>query len=121
MTLLFMSLAGGLGAASRFIVETLLHRRWASSLPFATVLVNVTGSFLLGILAGLVLFHGAAADVRAIGGTGFCGGYTTFSAASFETFRLAERRQVVSAAVNCVGALLLAVSAAAAGLVLAGG
>jgi fluoride exporter len=121
MTLLFVSLAGGVGAASRLLVETVLHRRWASSFPFATVLVNVTGSFVLGLLAGLVLLHGSAADVRTIGGAGFCGGYTTFSAASFETVRLAQRRQVLSAAANGVGTLVLAVSAAAAGLVLAGG
>ena len=121
MTLLVVSLAGGVGAASRFIVETLAGRRWASSFPLATVLVNVTGSFVFGVLAGLVLFHGSAVDVRTIGGTGFCGGYTTFSAASFETVRLAERGQALSAAVNGVGTLLLAVSAAAAGLVLAGG
>ena len=52
---------------------------------------------------------------------GFCGGYTTFSAASFETVRLAERGQVLSAVANGVSTLLLAVSAAAAGLILAGG
>jgi len=121
VTLLVVSLAGGAGAAARFTVETLLHRRWVTSFPVATFLINVTGSLLLGFLAGLVLFHGAPADVKTIGGTGFCGGYTTFSAASFETIRLAERRQHVSAAVYGVGMLLMSVSAAAVGLLLAGG
>jgi len=121
VTLLLVSLAGGAGAGARFTIETLLHRRWTQSFPLATLLINVTGSLLLGLLAGLVLFHSAATDVKTIGGTGFCGGYTTFSAASFETVRLAERRQYISAAANGIGTLLLAVSAAAVGLMLAGG
>jgi len=78
--------------------------------------INVTGSALLGVLAGLVLFHGAPHELQAILGTGFCGGYTTFSTASFEVVRLAENRQRLVAGGYAVITLLASVAACAAGM-----
>jgi CrcB protein len=72
---LLIALAGGLGAASRLVVDGLVRHRVASTFPWATIFINVTGSFLLGLLVG--------ADVGDrwldVLGTGFLGGYTTFS------------------------------------------
>ncbi len=76
----------------------------------------MTGSALLGVLAGLVLFHGAPYELQAILGTGFCGGYTTFSTASFEVVRLAENRQRLVAGGYAVITLLASVAACAAGM-----
>jgi CrcB protein len=78
--------------------------------------INVSGSLLLGVLTGLVLFRGDPNDLRLILGTGFCGGYTTFSAASFETIRLIQRGSVWSAASNAVGTVTLTVGAGALGI-----
>ena len=117
MTLL-IGLAGGLGAAARFLLDGWIRRLRPMDFPWATVLINVSGSFALGVLTGLVLYQGGFADLRLIAGTGFCGGYTTFSTASFETVRLVQRRAYGKAIVNGLGTLLLAVGAAAVGLLL---
>ena len=80
--------------------------------------INVTGAILLGIFTGLVLFRGQPEAWHTIAGTGFCGGYTTFSTASFETVRLAQQRHYWTAVVNGAGTLVLTVLAGAAGLAL---
>ena len=98
------------------MLDASVKRRWQSPFPWATVIINVTGSLLLGVLAGLVLFHGQPSAWQTVVGTGFCGGYTTFSTASFETVRLVQQGRRVLALVNAVGSLLLSVAACAAGL-----
>lgn len=116
MISLWVSLAGGAGAIVRFALDGEIRARRTTALPWATIVINVTGSLLLGVLTGLVLFHGQAADLKIIAGTGFCGGYTTFSTASFETARLAQQQRYRAAAVNAFGSLLVCVAAAAIGL-----
>jgi fluoride exporter len=110
--------AGASGALARFVVDAMVKQRWRSPFPLGTVLINVTGSLLLGVLAGLVLFGGQASAWQTVIGTGFCGGYTTFSTASFETVRLVQLQRHVFALVNAVGSLLLSVAACAAGFAL---
>ena len=112
-------LAGATGAGARFTVDGAVKRRWAVSFPWATVAINVTGSLLLGLLAGVVMFDGASGSLQQIAGTGFCGGYTTFSTASFETVRLAEQRRSHEAVGNAIGSLLASVAACLGGLALA--
>ena len=116
MTLLWVALAGGLGAVARFAVDGVVRTRVSAAFPFGTVLVNVTGSFVLGIVTGLALGHVVSDEWRLVVGTGFCGGYTTFSTASFETVRLVEQRRTAWALLNAVGTLVLTVGAAALGL-----
>ncbi|MDF6103740.1 CrcB family protein [Gordonia hongkongensis] len=108
--------AGALGAVTRFVVDGAVKWRWPTVTPWGTFVINVTGSALLGVLAGLVLFHGAPHELQAILGTGFCGGYTTFSTASFEVVRLAENRQRLVAGGYAVITLLASVAACAAGM-----
>jgi fluoride exporter len=109
-------LAGAGGALARFALDGSAKRRWQSPFPWATVIINVTGSALLGALAGLVLFHGQPSAWQTVVGTGFCGGYTTFSTASFETVRLIQQNRHLLALLNAVGSLVLSVAACAAGL-----
>lgn len=111
-------LFGAVGAVTRFIVDALLKRLWPMRFPWATFLINVSGSLLLGILAGLFLFQHQSANWQNIFGTGFCGGYTTFSTASFETVRLAEQGDVRASLINAFGSLTTCVAACAAGLAL---
>ena len=67
------------------------HRRTAPAASSrGTSVINVTGSFVLGVLTGLSLYHAFPADAKLVLGTGFCGAYTTFSTFTFETVRLAE-------------------------------
>ena len=114
---LWIAAAGALGAVTRFVVDGLIRQRWSSTFPWATLVINVSGSLLLGVLTGLVLYRGSPTDLRLIVGTGFCGGYTTFSTASFETVRLAQRRAFGRAIGNGLGTILLTVGAGALGLV----
>jgi CrcB protein len=111
-------LAGASGALTRFLLDAWTKQRWRTSFPLATVVINVTGSLLLGVLAGVVLFHGQSSMWQTVVGTGFCGGYTTFSTASFETVRLVERGERKLALLNAIGSLVLSVAACAAGLAL---
>jgi len=109
-------LAGATGAVARFVLDSSVKRRWKTAFPWATVTINVTGSLLLGVLAGLVLFSGQPAGWQTVLGTGFCGGYTTFSTASFETVRLVQQKRPGLALVNALGSLVLSVAGCAAGL-----
>ncbi|MGO4599234.1 fluoride efflux transporter FluC [Terrabacter sp. 2RAF25] len=123
MTVLLLAVAGGIGAVSRFLTDTLVSRHNPFRMPLGTLLINVTGSLVLGVLTGLLAAgppDSTGATVRAVLGTGFCGGYTTFSTASVESVRLwvAEGR---SAGVGyAVATLLGSVAAAGVGLWLGG-
>ncbi|MGW5571095.1 fluoride efflux transporter CrcB [Nocardia thailandica] len=119
MTALLVSVAGSLGALARFVVDGAIRTRRATEFPWATVVINVTGSLLLGFLTGLVLYQGAPHTLQVVAGIGFCGGYTTFSTASAETVRLIQRGRYRAAAVNALGTLALTLAAAGAGLALA--
>lgn len=108
--------AGSLGAGSRYVVDTLVQRVWMRTFPLGILLVNVTGSFLLGLLTGAAL---ALDDsLVTVVGVGFLGAYTTFSTVSVETMLFAERGRWRLALGNVVGTLLAGVTAAGAGLVL---
>ena len=69
-----------------------VQSRAASRFPYGTVVVNVSGSFVLGLVVGLATYQGLDADVRTVVGTGFIGAYTTFSSFSYDTFGLFEDR-----------------------------
>lgn len=114
MTALLLALAGGLGAATRLIVDGLVRQRVRADFPWATVLINISGSFVLGLLVG-VDPGGRWHDIT---GTGFLGGYTTFSTASLETAGLLLDRRPLAAAANGLGVLAMCVAGASAGYAL---
>ncbi|OJX80708.1 MULTISPECIES: fluoride efflux transporter CrcB [unclassified Leifsonia] len=116
LLVLAVAVAGGLGAVARLVLDGVTRSLVRVNFPLGTTVINVTGSFLLGLVTGLALANGLPAEWRAILGTGFLGGYTTFSTASFETVRLAQQRRYRAAAFNGVGMLLLALAAAGLGL-----
>ena len=118
MTLVALALAGGLGAVARVAVDGAARQRWGDRFPYGILAVNVSGSLLLGLLAGLVLFAGAPDELRLVVGTGFCGGYTTFSTTSVDTVRLAQQGRALAALANAVGTLLVTLLAGGAGLLL---
>ncbi|WP_223693190.1 fluoride efflux transporter CrcB [Leifsonia poae] len=116
LLVLAVAVAGGLGAVARLVLDGVLRSRMVVNFPLGTTVINVTGSFLLGLVTGLALAHGLPTEWRAILGTGFLGGYTTFSTASFETVRLAQQHRYRAALVNGFGMMLLALAAAGLGL-----
>lgn len=111
MTALLVALAGGLGAGTRFSVDSWVRPRTSDRLPWATLLINVTGSFVLGLLVGL----SPDGDWRTVLGTGFLGGYTTFSTASVETADLVRAGRYGAATTNAAAMLVVSVAAASVG------
>lgn len=113
-----VSLAGGLGAVLRFVVDGALSARRPADFPYAVLLVNVIGSLLLGLLTGAALLGPAAPSWAVVLGSGFCGGFTTFSTTSVASVGLALRGRWGLALANALGTLLLCAAAAGLGLVL---
>jgi CrcB protein len=111
-------MAGGFGAVARFVLDGFVRERTSMRFPWGTLVVNVSGSLILGFVTGLVLASAAPEELRLVAGTGFLGGYTTFSTASFETVRLVDQRQFRLALLYGVGTLLLTVCVATLGLCL---
>lgn len=115
MTVLWVALAGGLGAMARLVLDGMVRQRWRVAW-LGTLVVNLTGSFVLGLVAGLAAGALLPPSLRLVLGTGFLGGYTTFSAASVETVRLAGQRRWAAAFAYGFGTALAAVALAALGL-----
>ena len=105
------SVAGGVGASLRLIVDGVVRSVAGSRLPWGTLVINVTGSFALGALLGAE----PSAVVAIVVGTGLLGGFTTFSTASFETAVLVLEHRRLAGLAYAVGTLVTAVAAAAAG------
>lgn len=117
--LLGVGLAGGAGAVLRFVVDDALSTRRPSRFPVATLLVNVSGSLLLGLVTGVALLGAASPPWAVVVGSGFCGGFTTFSTTSLASIRLAQDGLTGLSVLNALGTLLLSVAAAGAGLAVA--
>jgi CrcB protein len=112
-------IAGAVGAPLRYLVDVAVTERTNSAFPWATLIINASGSFLLGLITGLGLHHGLAKTVRVVAGVGFCGAYTTFSTFTFETLRLVEEGESSTALANVVASAVAGTVAAAVGLALA--
>ena len=105
-----------MGRPARYGVAQWTGGRWGWTFPWGTLAVNVTGSLAIGLVMTLLLARGADPAWRFLLVTGFLGGYTTFSAFTFETLALLEARRWDAAALNVVGSVLLGLLAAGLGL-----
>jgi len=98
---LLICLGGGLGTAARFLISSGMARAFGPQFPRGTILINVTGSFLIALVMELSLRTGAISPgVRLFLTTGVMGGYTTYSSFNYETLRLAEDGNIWLAALN---------------------
>jgi CrcB protein len=116
LVFVLLSVAGGVGASARLVLDGWVRSRVQTAFPVGTALINVTGSLLLGFVTGLTLTHALPEEWHLILGTGFLGGYTTFSTASVETVRLIQAKRFRAALANGIGMLVGAVLAAGLGL-----
>jgi CrcB protein len=113
---LLVAVAGGAGAVLRALIIHHVALRRADPLPVGTLVVNASGSLVLGIVTGLALYHGLGGRALAVAGLGLCGGYTTWSTASWETIHLLHTGHRWEACVYTVGGLIVCLGAAAAGV-----
>ena len=112
---LWIAAAGGVGAVGRFVADDLIRTVLGRKFPWGTLIINTAGSFILGILTGMAIHHNINTDTKLIAGTGFCGGFTTFSTASFEAVRLIEEERYTAALLQALGNLGLSLAAAGIG------
>jgi CrcB protein len=115
LELLLVAVGGGVGAALRFVLDGVVRAR-VRRFPIGTMVINVTGSLVLGFVTGMGEVGTIAASTVAVLGTGMMGGYTTFSTASVETVQLLRTGKTRLAVLNGLGMLVVSVGAAALGL-----
>jgi CrcB protein len=113
-----VAVAGGGGAVLRALLIHHIGLRRGDPLPVGTILVNASGSLLLGVLTGLSLYHGLGGRPLAVAGVGLCGGYTTWSTASWETIHLLHTGHRNEAVLYTVGSLVVCIGCAAAAIAL---
>ena len=117
---ILVGLGGFIGANVRYYVSTFVAKNWDPALPWGTLIVNVTGSFVIGVFlvwtTERILTDPA---YRLLVAVGFCGAYTTFSSYAFETVRLMEQGHYLSATGNFIINNLLAILGVLAGITLA--
>lgn len=117
MTLLLVGAGGFLGAIARYLVDGWVSRLTGAGLPWGTLLVNVSGSFALGVLFALTIDRGVLpAEIRAPLMIGFIGAYTTFSTWMLESWRLVETGDFAAAVANLAGSVGLGLVAVVLGL-----
>ena len=119
MIVLFVALGAAVGAPARYLTDRAVQSHHDSVFPWGTLTVNVVGSLLLGLVIGASLAGTGSSQLAALLGTGFCGGLTTYSTFSFETFRLAEDRELFSAGANVAISVVAGLGAAALGVTVA--
>jgi CrcB protein len=113
-----VAVAGAIGSVLRYGADHLVQRRAGSGFPLGILVVNVSGSLVLGALVGSAAHHGVPGDWLTVAGTGLIGAYTTFSTFSFDTVALLERGRWAPAVVNVTVSVGAGLAAAACGLAL---
>lgn len=119
MRFLLICLGGAVGTAARYGVGSLAVRWWGTEFPYGTLIVNVTGSFLIGLIQQVGLTTAAIPDtLRLVLTIGVMGGYTTYSSFSYETLRLVQEGSWLSATANVVLTTVLCFAVCVLGLAL---
>ena len=121
VTVGMIGVAGALGAGARYLLGRFVAVRVGSQFPFGTLLINVTGAFLIGLLFALAGRQVISSAIQVTLSTGFLGGYTTFSTMSWEGMQLARGGSTRLSFLYLAGSLLLGLIAATCGLALGGG
>lgn len=114
--LVAVAAGGALGAPLRYLVDRAVTTHIDTEFPWGTLIINVAGALLFGVLAGLLVHHRLAPVPAALVGTGFCGAFTTFSTFTVETLRLVEDGELREAVANVALATVVGLAAAGLGL-----
>jgi len=120
MPYLAISIGAVLGANARFLLGGWVLDRVGAEFPYGTLLINVSGSFVIGLVYALIEKHGAPDWVRPLVIVGFLGAYTTFSTFSLDTLAMAERGAWLAAGAYIVGSVTASLAAVWLGVTLGG-
>jgi fluoride exporter len=116
---LLVFVGGGIGASLRHAVNMISARGLGTAFPWGTFIINISGSLVMGLIAGYLAFKGGASQPwRLFVMTGILGGYTTFSAFSLDAALLYERGEIASALFYVLGSVVLSIAGLFAGLAL---
>ncbi|MBI5231603.1 MAG: fluoride efflux transporter CrcB [Coriobacteriales bacterium] len=117
MNVVGVFLGAGIGGALRYVLGGWIADRWGASFPWHTMVINVGGAFLLGLLMALSVDQQVVSpQVRLLVGVGVLGGFTTFSTLSYESIALLEQGLVAQGLANMFGSAVLGLVAVLAGL-----
>ncbi len=109
-SIILVAIGGSLGSVLRFLISVLMQKYWNHLFPLATFSVNVIGCFIIGLLIGIFdknLFSDESLKWLLV--TGFCGGFTTFSAFSIESFNLIQQNQIQQAIIYILSSIILGI------------
>jgi CrcB protein len=119
MNYVLVFIGGGVGASLRHTVDMICARGLGTAFPWGTFIVNISGSVIMGLIAGYLAFKGEASQPwRLFVMTGILGGYTTFSAFSLDAALLYQRGEIASALLYVLGSVVLSIAGLFAGLAL---
>lgn len=116
MNTLLVAAGGAVGAALRYLLGGWASSRLGADFPWGTLLANISGCLLIGVVLGFVERGALPVEARLFLAVGVLGGYTTFSTFGYETLRLIEDGQAASALLNAFGQLALGLVAVYLGL-----
>ena len=115
---LLVFLGGGLGSILRYLISITFNNT-SQAIPYGTLMVNFAGSLILGILFGLSIKSGYVNNnILLLLGTGFCGGFTTFSSFAYENHMLLKSEEYLSFGFYSLGSVVLGITAVCLGLFL---
>jgi fluoride exporter len=115
VSFLLVAVGAAIGAPLRYLIDRAIQARHDSVFPWGTFIVNITGSLILGVLAGLP----TPGSAMAVAGVGFCGALTTYSTFGYETLRLTQDGARLFAVFNALGSVVAGLGAGSTGLILA--
>jgi CrcB protein len=118
-TLLLIGLGGSIGSILRYLTSVVIEKYYATIFPLATLIINILGCLLIGIIMGLLeKNHVTDSSMKWLLVTGYCGGFTTFSAFGYENIRLLQNGNILLALVYISASIILGLGSVWLGFVL---
>jgi fluoride exporter len=117
-TLIYIAFGGALGSVLRFLTTMLINKYWQNNFPLATLTINIFGCFLIGFLIACLDTNSANSNLKLLLITGFCGGYTTFSAFGLENVNLLQSQNIFYAILYISASVFLGLTAVWLGTIL---